>query len=350
MPSDNTINSDAGRSRTLRGGGIAPFGYRWQNGRLVVDEAEAAVRRLICELFVKHRRKKTVAKLLNEAGYRTRSGAKFSDTTIDRLLRDTTDRGIREAQSIIPIELQQKVNSILSEQDNRKEKPQKQTVQLFAGLVSCECGGRMQVPSNSPKYICQNCRRKIETVDLEEIFVSQLKKMPLSDFYQTDDVEDGEKQTDDFLEAEFANRTLADIWEVLTAEEKRLMVENLVGEIRIGRGKIEMEVLPPPAPPKTVAFGQHNINLTEGQQNSEMVNSALITSETTFQNQIPFSLSEPLLNEAQAARFLGISKMTLLRKRNAGEVEFFRVGFRVLYSKEKHLIPFLKGCEKKTKK
>ena len=44
--------------------------------------------------------------------------------------------------------------------------------------------------------------------------------------------------------------------------------------------------------------------------------------------------------------FKGISRMTLLRKRNASEIGFYQVGHRILYSKEKHLIPFLKACEK----
>lgn len=54
---------------------------------------------------------------------------------------------------------------------------------------------------------------------------------------------------------------------------------------------------------------------------------------------------EPLLSEVEASQFLGISKITLLRKRNAGLIRFFRVGFRVLYSKEKHLLPYLANCE-----
>ena len=54
---------------------------------------------------------------------------------------------------------------------------------------------------------------------------------------------------------------------------------------------------------------------------------------------------EPLLSESEASQFLGISKMTLLRKRNAGLIGFFRVGIRVLYSKEKHLLPYLASCE-----
>jgi hypothetical protein len=33
----------------------------------------------------------------------------------------------------------------------------------------------MAVPSNSPKYVCQNCRHKIGTNDLEKIFQEQVK-------------------------------------------------------------------------------------------------------------------------------------------------------------------------------
>lgn len=75
-------------------GGVSPFGYRWHGGNLVIDQDESPVRKLIFELFLKHKRKKTVAKILNDLGYRTiKNKALFSDTTIDRLLRDTTAKG-----------------------------------------------------------------------------------------------------------------------------------------------------------------------------------------------------------------------------------------------------------------
>src|SRR6059036_2054601 len=61
-------------------GGAAPFGYRKDGPgkRLVPDAKEASVRRLMCELFLEHKRIRTVARLLNEAGHRTRSGAHFT--------------------------------------------------------------------------------------------------------------------------------------------------------------------------------------------------------------------------------------------------------------------------------
>ena len=52
-----------------------------------------------------------------------------------------------------------------------------------------------------------------------------------------------------------------------------------------------------------------------------------------------------LLSEKEAAKRLGIARITLLRAREAGRIRFFRIGTRVLYS-EAQLIEFLNACEK----
>lgn len=181
-------------------GGQAGFGYEWKNKKLVPSPKEAPVRKLVYELFLEHRRKKTVARILNEQGYRTRSGAKFSDTTVTRLLRDPIAKGVRranytkslkdenrwelksqeewiysEVEPIVSEELWEKCNQILNEIEKKTRKPTRKGVKLFTGIAYCHCGGRMYMPSNSPKYICKKCRRKIPKGDLEEIFQTQLK-------------------------------------------------------------------------------------------------------------------------------------------------------------------------------
>ncbi|HEY3376375.1 MAG TPA: recombinase family protein, partial [Armatimonadota bacterium] len=180
--------------------GQAPFGYKWENKELKVDPTEAPIRKLMYELFLKQRRKKTVARLLNETGYRTRGGFEFSSTTVGRLLRDPMAKGLRRAnykksvgpkkawvykpqeewvfvaaEPVVSEELWDQCNAILDEQEKKNKRPAKKAVQLFGGMVLCGCGSKMYVPSNSPKYICYKCRNKIGTTDLEEIFHTQLK-------------------------------------------------------------------------------------------------------------------------------------------------------------------------------
>ena len=200
-------------------GGAAPFGYRWEGKIMVVDPQEAPVRKLMFEIFLENKRKRTTARILNQRGYRTRSGAKFTDSAVERLLTDPIAKGLRRAnytkstgdkkhwipkpedqwvytkiEPIVSEELWEKCNAILSAQrESGKRIPRKPAFHLFAGLTFCHCGGKMYVPSGSKKYTCIKCRNKIPSEDLEAIYQEQLKDFLLSEddlatyFHQADD-------------------------------------------------------------------------------------------------------------------------------------------------------------------
>lgn len=187
-------------------GGAAPFGYQWVGKELLVDEKEAPIRKLLHELFITEKRKKTVASKLNAMGYRTRSGSKFSDTTVGRLLRDSTAKGVRIANytkslgdgkkwelkpesewvyitcpAIVPEDTWEECVRILDQQE-KKRPPAKKAVHLFTGILKCECGAVMHVPSDSKKYMCKGCgKNRIAKDDLEEIYYENLKSFLLTD-------------------------------------------------------------------------------------------------------------------------------------------------------------------------
>jgi site-specific DNA recombinase len=221
-------------------GGQAPFGYSWIDKKLVPNPKEAPVLKLLFDLFLHEKRKRTVARELNTQGYRTRNGSKFSDTTIRRLLSDPTSRGqhrlnhtkslgankkwiqkpehdwiMLPVEPIISEELWNSCNSILQEQERTNKKPTRKPRHLFTGLVFCSCGQKMYVPSNSPKYSCSKCKNKIGTTDLEEIFHEQLKEFVFS----PDEITQYFKEADQTIaEKEKLLKTLSDELETLEKE------------------------------------------------------------------------------------------------------------------------------------
>ena len=180
--------------------GSAPYGYQWKDRKLVIKPEEAAIRKKAYELFLQHRRKGKVAKLLNAAGYRTRGGVIWHDSQVYRLLTDPSAKGIYyfnrmrqlekswqtvpkpenewgkvECQPIISEAVWNHVNQIIEEHTKSWKRPGPSPVHLFGSLAHCACGEKMYVRAGSPKYVCRKCCNKIPIVDLEAIFHQEMK-------------------------------------------------------------------------------------------------------------------------------------------------------------------------------
>ncbi len=186
-------------------GGQATFGYQWKDGKLIPHPEEAPVRTLIYELFSEHKRLRTVARMLNDQGYRTRKGAQFSDTTVRRLITDPTAKGehranytttnnskkrwelkpesewvIQAVEPIVEAKLWGACNTLLEERRKAYKRPARRSPHLFTGYMFCSCCGKMYVPSSSRKYVCNDCKNKITIDDVESIYHDQLTQFFLS--------------------------------------------------------------------------------------------------------------------------------------------------------------------------
>jgi site-specific DNA recombinase len=221
-------------------GGQAQYGYAWVDKEFVLVPEEAAVRKLMYELFLEHKRFRTVARVLNERGYRTRHNAPWAGSTIERLMRDPTAKGqkrynfshIPEGQvswvakpesdwvyhpcpAIVSEELWNSVHELLTEKKLSGVRQSRTAKTLFGGLCFCLCGSKMYVPSNMKKYVCEakGCKRKIPVDTLEAIWKSELdsfafapeslatfKKRAESELEQTIDLIASNEQTSDSVD------------------------------------------------------------------------------------------------------------------------------------------------------
>jgi len=180
--------------------GSAPYGYQWKDRKLVIKPEEAAIRTKAYELFLLHRRKGKVAKLLNAAGYRTRGSVIWHDSQLYRILTCPSAKGIYyfnrmrqlekswqtvpkpenewgkvECEPIVSEDTWNQVNQIIEEHAKSWKRPGPSPVHLFGGLAQCACGTKMYVRAGSPKYVCRKCCNKIPIVDLEAIFHQEMK-------------------------------------------------------------------------------------------------------------------------------------------------------------------------------
>ena len=236
-------------------GGMASYGYKIVNAQIEINKDEAPVRALMYDLFLEHRRRSTVAKILNEKGYRTRKNKKWSDVTVTRLLRNSDAKGVRKSNYrgkptednptgikpssewiftpcpvIVKEETWEAVNAILREQEEKSHqtKPLNQRVHLFTGFLYCHNDHKMAIQSKTNKYSCPKCKVRIDKDDLEDIFKTRLEQFTISEEelnkYTSSSIQEIALKKD---EIEFAENSIKE------SEQKmdRLITLNIEGEV-----------------------------------------------------------------------------------------------------------------------
>jgi site-specific DNA recombinase len=160
------------------------------------------------EVYLSCKRTRTTAKILNEKGYRTRTGAKFGHDTVRRLITNPIAKGLRRsnylyddgtrrgvkpesewiyttAPAIVSEETYDAVQNLLKANARPATKKARLPVHPFSGVTYCGCQKddpiKMRVLSSIPdKYTCPKCRAKIPKTDLEDLYKQQLTQLVAS--------------------------------------------------------------------------------------------------------------------------------------------------------------------------
>jgi site-specific DNA recombinase len=239
--------------------GSAPYGYQWKDRKLVIHEDEAPVRRKAYEMFLKYRRKGTVAKLLNADTHRTRNKSLFSDTQIGRMLICPSAKGLYyfnrvrktgswagtekpeeewgkvECPSIVSEEIWNQVNQIIETNSKVYKRPGKVPLNPFGNRIWCQCGGRMYERKNIAKFHCRGCNRKVPVDAFEQQMREELHQFYGSPQQVAIRLEDAKKNLLE-NEAELASlhrqiqKSRTEMQKMMTLYVEGLMSKHAMGE------------------------------------------------------------------------------------------------------------------------
>ena len=165
----------ASKKKGLWMGGVVPYGYRVENRKLVVEDAEANVVRLIFELYCQLKSILALIRELEERGIRSRvrkltsgkeiGGIPLTTGPLSHLLgnrmylgeinhRDKSYPG--EHEPIISVDLFDAVQTIRSDSGSRKRNGYERSRAMLAGLIFDDAGNRMtpvHVRKGSVRYL-----------------------------------------------------------------------------------------------------------------------------------------------------------------------------------------------------
>lgn len=168
--------------------GNIPYGYRKVKRQLEIHPEEGPVRARMYAIYLKHQRVMEVARQLNNDGYRTRRGVRFTHVSVKATLLESSAKGVYIANRtgargvrkppedwieiavppLVSIEDWERCRALLE----ANHIPHRRTIYPYSGLLHCHCGAVMYVRAQlskgiQPRYQCRACGSRISLAALD---------------------------------------------------------------------------------------------------------------------------------------------------------------------------------------
>lgn len=159
----------------------APFGYKMENGGIVVNEAEAAAVREVFRLYLEGDSYSAIAGKMTVP---YSDGKAWNKNMVARILENRKYLGEMGYPALVSQQDFQQAGTIKSEKNSRKDRVVPELATLLTGRVVCErCGQWFQRRHDSrvsPKWICRSgCETDVRITDtlLENAVVAGLNRL-----------------------------------------------------------------------------------------------------------------------------------------------------------------------------
>mgnify|MGYP001167327689 CR=1 FL=1 len=194
-------------------GGRAPYGYKVENSKLIINEDEAKVIKLIYEKYINGYGMNRIAQYLNRKNIKTRTGHSWYRTSIKTILESEAVKGnlIRNGEvyknthePIIDEVTGNEVRRIIKDRTSRIRTSSVSSNFLFSGIIQCcHCGSNLHGSStkrNGKTHYTYRCPKKrqgecdgenttVSERPLEKQFIEKLSKIDVSDVVDDIDIE-----------------------------------------------------------------------------------------------------------------------------------------------------------------
>jgi len=259
----------ASRKKGMWMGGFVPLGYRVENRKLLINEAEAATVRMIFERFVKVGSATVLARALAAEDVRSRQGHLIDKGFLYRLLNnrvyigEAVHKGTAypgEHQPIISRALWDKVHAILGESPRvRACRTRAATPALLKGLIFGPTGCAM-TPTHTRRgdklyryYVSQSVLKRgaeacpvgrVAAAEIEAAVVNQLRGLLRSPEIVVGTWRAARAEIDGLMEAEVreALDAVDPLWDELFPAEQARIVQLLIERIDVGTDGVEIRL------------------------------------------------------------------------------------------------------------